>query len=100
MGKKQPPQKRPRTKWHLLDAEGKRLARKGERLYDTKLKSVLEPAHKGKFVAIEVDSGDYFLGESLIDALGKAESKHPEKQFYFARVGFRAAISVRHRTRL
>jgi hypothetical protein len=100
MGKKQQSQKRQRIKWHLLDAEGKRLARKGRRLYDTKLKALLEPAYKGMFAAIEVDSGDYFLGENLIDALDKANSKHPEKQFYFVRVGFRAAISMRYRTHL
>lgn len=79
----------------LLDDEGWRIARKGERLYRTKLKALLEPAHTGMFAAIEVDSGDYFLGTHLTEAFEQARAKHPDKKFFFVRVGFRAAFKLR-----
>ena len=34
---------------------------KGDEIYK-KIKDKLEPEHKGEFIAIEVDTGDYFVG--------------------------------------
>ncbi|MFQ6113169.1 MAG: hypothetical protein ACE5NG_03660 [bacterium] len=36
---------------------------------------------------IEPDSGDYFLGKSLTEALKKAKKKYPGKVFYSIRIG-------------
>jgi hypothetical protein len=60
---------------------------KGDEIYE-KIKPLLEPEHKGEIVAIEVESGDYFLGETVIKAGQKAKGKHPDKVFYFVRVGY------------
>lgn len=77
------------------DAESDRVFRKGKRLYQSKLKSLLEPAYTGKFAAIEPDSGEYFLGTRMIEAALKARAKYPDKQVYIVRIGFRAAVSMR-----
>lgn len=81
----------------LLDAEGERVVRKGDRLYRTKLKAILDPAYTGKFAAIEPDSGEYFLGDRMIEAVDKAEAKYPDKLVYIVRIGFRAAVKMRNR---
>ena len=49
------------------------------------------------FAAIEVDSGDYFLGTRMIEAVDKAEAKYPDKLVYIVRIGFRAAVKMRNR---
>ncbi len=67
------------------------LVEKGEEIYK-KIRDRLEPAHKGEFLAIEVESGDYFLGKTPQEADGKATEKYPDKVFYLARVGYRAAF--------
>jgi len=77
------------------DVESDRVFRKGKRLYQTKLKALLEPTHTGKFAAIEPDSGEYFLGTRMIEAALKARTKYPDKQVYIVRIGFRAAVSMR-----
>ena len=66
------------------------LVAKGQKVYETLLQEKLEPEYKGKVVAIEVESSDYFLGESVVEAAKKAREKYPEKMFYFAKVGYRA----------
>ena len=43
--------------------------------------------HKGKIAAIEPESGDFFLGASLIEALDRGRERHPAGVFYFVRVG-------------
>ncbi|MEM2803774.1 MAG: hypothetical protein QXJ05_06260 [Nitrososphaerota archaeon] len=72
----------------------------GERLYRTKLRRLLEKAHHGEYVAIEVESGDYFLGKTMGEALAAAEQKYPHKRFYFIRIGYPAAVSFKNRTSL
>jgi len=64
---------------------------RGEEIY-RKIKEKLEPAHKGEFVAIEVDTGDYFVGKDPIDADEKARVKYPDAVFFLARIGYRAAF--------
>ena len=72
------------------------LARKATRLYQTKLKALLEPADIGKFAAIEPDSGDYFVASRMTEAMHEARLKHPDKRFFLIRIGFEAAVTFRH----
>ncbi|MBM4036202.1 MAG: hypothetical protein FJ291_31085 [Planctomycetes bacterium] len=67
------------------------LVRRGQDYYERVLRAKLDPAHRGEFLAIEVESGDYALGKSTLDALDKAEAKHPDSVFYIMRVGYRTA---------
>ena len=78
------------------DAEGERISRKAMRLYQTKLKALLEPAYIGKFAAIEPDSGDYFVADRMAEAMEKARAKHPDKLFFLVRIGFKAAVRFRN----
>lgn len=73
----------------ITNVDMHRLGEEGERIYYEKLKPILEPELKGKIVAIEVDSGDYFIGDSVIEALQKAREVYPDKLFHFMRIGFR-----------
>ncbi len=77
------------------DTEAMRLCKRGDKLYQTKLKMILEPDYIGMFAAIEPDSGDYFLGKRMVEAVLKAEEKHPNKLFFIVRIGFPTAVSSR-----
>jgi hypothetical protein len=68
-------------------------ARQAQLLYD-RLKHSLEPAQAGKFVAIEPVSGDYFLGETLSEAIGAARRTHPGRLVHGLRVGHPAAVHL------
>jgi hypothetical protein len=59
---------------------------RGDEVYE-KIKPLLEPKHEGEIVAIEVESGDYFLGKTVIRAGQRAKEKYPDKVFYFVRIG-------------
>ncbi len=49
---------------------------------------------EGKIVAIETESGDYFLGTDTLDAYEKAKKKYPTHEFFFKRVGAKTAYVV------
>ncbi|MBI1972519.1 hypothetical protein HYS50_00765 [Candidatus Woesearchaeota archaeon] len=49
---------------------------------------------EGKIVAIDPDTGDYFIGSDTLEACDFGKKKYPHKQFYLKRVGARTAFVV------
>ncbi len=49
---------------------------------------------KGKIVAIDVESGKYFLGDSELEAYKTAVKGSSAKRFVFRRIGFKATHFV------
>jgi len=77
------------------------LVARGMTTHRQKLASVLEPSHLGEFVAIEPDSGRYFLGSTASAALVAAHLAMPTNLFYLTRVGRETAHTVGgHATRI
>jgi hypothetical protein len=70
------------------------LADSGQRIYDERLRAQLEPEHNNQFVAIEPESGRYFLGSTGLAALHAGREALPDKLFYLLRVGSDAAYRV------
>lgn len=70
------------------------IAERGEKIYQEQLKAILEKDHKGKFVAIEVESSQYFLGKSPEEALEKAKQEFPDKIFHLIRIGYSGVYKV------
>jgi len=72
-------------------------AQAGESLYETRLKSILEPSHNGKLVAIYISSKEYFVGESLIEASNRLRERHSQAgpgEIYIRGIGTRAVINA------
>lgn len=63
-------------------------------IYKSRLKEKLERDHKGEIVAIEIESGDFFLGKNEIEAYEKGIEKYPNKTFVYKRVGYKATHFV------
>jgi hypothetical protein len=70
------------------------LAESGQRLYDERLRGLLEPEHEGEFVAIEPETKRYFLGPTGLAALRAGRQELPDKLFYLLRVGRDAAYRL------
>lgn len=70
------------------------IIKKGEEIYQNKLKNILEPQDNGKYVVIEVISSDYFVNENLLTAVEEARKKYPESLFFTARVGYKGIFNV------
>lgn len=68
------------------------IAHQGEKVYQ-KVSKQIEKKHMGDFMAIEVESGKYFLGQNQMEALERAKKQFPTKIFYLMKVGFPAAIT-------
>jgi hypothetical protein len=69
-------------------------AARAEQYYNTRLKAKLEATARDQYVAIEPDSGDYFLALTIKEAVEAARKAHPDKYPHIMRVGHRAAVFV------
>ena len=67
---------------------------KAKRIYK-RLKPELERDFKGKVIAIEIESGEYIIGEDELDAAIKAKKKFPGKIFNFIRIGYKVVHKLR-----
>ena len=77
------------------------MAERGRKLYEERIKALIEPGHYGKFVVIDLETGDYEIDKRHISAIKKLRQRHPGALTYGTRVGFSSAyrsgiIKVRH----
>jgi hypothetical protein len=70
------------------------LAQRAQAIYNARYRAQLEAAHTDDFVAIEPDSGDYFLGRTLSEAIQAARSAHPERIAFAMRVGHEVTVEL------
>ncbi len=65
------------------------IAERGERIYRERLRALLEPAHTGEYIVIDVDTGDYELDKNDRAASDRAAARWPGASRYAMRVGHR-----------
>lgn len=70
-----------------------KIAQEGEKIYG-ELKEQYDSGEKGKFLAIEIDSKDVYLGATSAEALEIARQHHPGKVFYVVKIGFEVAETM------
>ncbi len=44
-------------------------ARRGNEIYERQIRSQMEEGNKGKIVAIDIETGDYSLGDNILSAV-------------------------------
>ena len=64
------------------------IAERGTRIYEEQLRCLLEPQHNGKYIVIDVETGEYELDEDHLAASDRAAARRPGAPLYATRVGF------------
>ena len=67
----------------------------GTAIYEEKIQSLLDSGDNGKFVIIDVYSGDYEMDERSGAAIGRLLKRRPGAHVCTVRVGYPAPYSVR-----
>lgn len=72
------------------------VARLGQESYDERIRSVVETeANIGKLVSIDVETGDYEIGEGTgLDATRRLHEKHPGAAVFTIRIGYNAVYAL------
>lgn len=70
------------------------VARRGKEIYERRLRSEVEPENEGRFLVVDVESGEYALDDDELEAFDRAREKKPEGVLYLLRVGHPAAHRI------
>lgn len=70
------------------------IAARGEEIYHQQLREKIEPKHTGKFLTIDIETGDYEIDADEVVSSMRLLEKHPEAVIYCLRIGFPAAHRI------
>jgi len=72
------------------------ISRRGQERYERDIRSKVETDENvGKLVSIDVETGDYELGDDAsIDAPLRLHARHPGAAIYTLRIGYNAVVSL------
>jgi hypothetical protein len=74
------------------DMTDEEIARRGQEIYDSQLRAMLEPGLNGSEIAICVEDGDYEVSDTMPDADARLRQRHPDAVFFYGRVGGEHAV--------
>lgn len=63
-------------------------------IYQEKIKPLVEPQESGKFIVIDVTSGDYEIDEEIVEAFDRLKARRPESVAGGLRIGHRATFKM------
>lgn len=70
-------------------------AARAHAIYDAELRHKLEPREHGRYLALEVETGDYEIADSFGGANEKLRERHPlPAKFFVFRIGYPAALKM------
>src|SRR5262249_47131544 len=64
-------------------------ARRGDAIYDRDISPKLPPEAHGKFVALDIETGDFEIDEDELAACHRLDARIPNAQTWLKRVGYR-----------
>ncbi len=67
------------------------IAERGEAIYEQYIRAKVEAEHVGKFLAIDIVTGDYEMDDDDDAASDRLWARHPGNLQYDIRIGYKAA---------
>ena len=72
----------------------KEVASRGEAIYKKQIRNKVEPKHKGKFLVIDIETGEYEMNADDLIATKRLLAKHPDAVIYGLQIGFPTAYRI------
>ncbi|NEQ98122.1 MAG: hypothetical protein F6K30_15620 [Cyanothece sp. SIO2G6] len=66
------------------------IAQRGQALYEAGIRQQVEAGNEGKIVAIDIETGDFEMDETIVPATNRLFERHPDAQPWVLRIGHRA----------
>jgi hypothetical protein len=71
------------------------IAQRGQDIYDREIRLRVETvANVGKIVSIDIDTGNYEIGEDILDLSTRLQLKSPHATIWAERIGFNAVYAI------
>src|SRR6266516_6369961 len=70
------------------------IARVAEEIYRRDIRPKVMPQHKGKFLILDIESGDYEIDEDDLTAEERLRARRPDGVFFGIRIGYTSAYTL------
>ena len=70
------------------------IVRLGQELYEREIRARVEPEHDGQFLVLDIETGEYEIGATAIEAIRRAKAKRDDPPLYILRIGQAAAYKL------
>ena len=77
-----------------IDDEAKKDCELGKKIYDTKIKRLVDPQEKGKFLVLDITTEDYAIGRDLGYTTQELRERHPDAVIHTGRIGHPAVYRL------
>jgi len=67
---------------------------RGDEIYEYQIRPHVERKNYGKFVVIDIETGEYELDDDDLEATKRALAKRPESVLYGLRIGYPATYTL------
>lgn len=70
------------------------IARRGEEIYERSLREKLEPGNVGKFLVIDIETGEYEIGDDHVEVSCRAQLRFPDHARFGMRIGYAGSFRI------
>jgi hypothetical protein len=70
------------------------VACQGRERYEHEIRQKVEPGNRGKFLVLDIVTGDYEIADDDLTASDRVIAKHPDAILYGVRIGYPAAYRI------
>ena len=67
---------------------------RGEQIYQQRIRAEVEPGNHGKFVVLDIETGEFEVDEDDLQATKRMPAKRPEAVLYGLRIGYPTAYTL------
>ena len=78
----------------LIQSGQDEVARRADELYRREIRDKVMPQHKGKFLTVDIESGDYEIDDDDLTGEKRLRARRPNGTFFGFRVGYKDAYSL------
>ena len=77
-----------------MNEAGLQIGQRGRALYDQTIKAQVEEGNRGKFLILDVNTGDYEIDAEDLTASKRLLNRRPDAVLFGVRIGHRAAYRL------
>jgi hypothetical protein len=70
------------------------IGRRGQEIYDQRIRPQVEADNKGRYLVIDIETGDYDLGDDVLELSHRLHAKRPDAALYAMRIGYPATVRM------
>jgi len=76
------------------DYTDEEIERRGEEIYADNIRLLVEGENKGRYVVINIETGEWRIGDDVLELANELHAGHKEAPLYTLRVGYPFAVTL------